>query len=226
MQSFSGNAAENIQAPIRVILIEDHDLIRHTLKLYLESSGKYQVVGEAREVGSGLALTQQLKPELALVDIGLPDRSGLEYVSSVQETSLEVKVICLSMYEDSETIKRALAVGAAGYIHKSCAPEGFLEQIKDILEGQVIQPSTTTNRHLEMVRSQEMSSDPLKKLSRREREIFMLLAEGQPNRAIAKLLLISPRTVETHRARVIKKLGFSSTSDLVRFAIRNQLLTA
>jgi two-component system response regulator NreC len=226
MQCFSRNAAEHIQAPIRVILIEDHDLIRHTLKLYLESSGKYQVVGEAREVGAGLALTKQLNPELALVDIGLPDSSGLEYVSLAKQASLQVKVICLSMYEDTETIKRALEVGATGYIHKSCAPEVFLEQIKKILEGEVIQPSITRSRHLEMVRPAEQSSDPLKKLSRREREIFMLLAEGQPNRAIAKLLLISPRTVETHRARVIKKLGFSSTSDLVRFAIRNQLLTA
>jgi two-component system nitrate/nitrite response regulator NarL len=207
--------------PVKVILIEDHDLIRYTLRRYLESSGRYSVVAEAHNVDSALTLTKELIPDLSIVDIGLPGKNGFEYVAQAKKLLPDLRVVCLSMYEENQKVHSALELGAVGYISKSSPPELFLASLSRILGGETVIPNFHT-----VSENLSKATDPLHKLSRREREIFLLLADGDPNRVIAKKLSISPRTVETHRARVIKKLGFNSTTDLVRFAIRHHLLTA
>lgn len=222
MQNASYNGSPRPEGdPVKVLLIEDHDLVRYTLRRYLESSGRYCVVAEAHDVDSALALTSNLAPDLSIVDIGLPGKNGLEYVAQARKLLPNLRVVCLSMYEESQKVHSALELGAAGYISKSSPPELFLASLSRILGGETVTPNFYT-----VSAPPAPPVDPLHKLSRREREIFLLLADGDPNRVIAKKLSISPRTVETHRARVIKKLGFNSTTDLVRFAIRHHLLTA
>ncbi|MBN8548528.1 MAG: response regulator transcription factor [Deltaproteobacteria bacterium] len=214
-----------------VVLTEDHDIVRYAVKSLLEKSGHYKVVGEAENAESTIDLLEKHRPQLAILDLGLPGRSGLETIYQIKERGLPTRVVVFTMYDDPAKMKQALAAGAAGYILKNSSPEVLLEELSRIMNGEVVLPKKYEPLKSESgwtpSTSEKPSSetDPLDKLSKREREVFFLLADGLPNRVIAKKLFISPRTVETHRARVIKKLGFSSTADLIRYAIRHNLLT-
>jgi DNA-binding NarL/FixJ family response regulator len=214
-----------------VVLTEDHDIVRYAVRALLEKSGHYRIVGEAENAETTLELLEKHRPELAVLDLGLPGRSGLETIYQIKERGLPTRVVVFTMYDDPAKIKQALAAGAAGYILKSSSPEVLLEELGRIMRGEVVLPKRYENLRNEIGwtpatgEKPATEGDPLEKLSKREREVFFLLADGLPNRVIAKKLFISPRTVETHRARVIKKLGFSSTADLIRYAIRHNLLT-
>lgn len=215
-----------------VVLTEDHDIVRYAVKSLLEKSGHYKIVGEAENAENTIELLEQHRPELAILDIGLPGRSGLETIYQIKERGLPTRVVVFTMYDDPAKMKQALAAGAVGYILKSSSPEVLLEELSRVMRGEVVLPKRYEHLRNEVgwspvagAEKASPESDPLDKLSKREREVFFLLADGLPNRVIAKKLFISPRTVETHRARVIKKLGFSSTADLIRYAIRHNLLT-
>lgn len=214
-----------------VVLTEDHDIVRYAVKALLEKSGHYKVVGEAENAESTIELLERYRPELAVLDIGLPGRSGLETIYQIKERGLPTRVVVFTMYDDPAKMKQALAAGAVGYILKSSSPEVLLEELGRVMNGEIVLPKRYEHLRNEVGWSPTpgekpaAETDPLDKLSKREREVFFLLADGLPNRVIAKKLFISPRTVETHRARVIKKLGFSSTADLIRYAIRHNLLT-
>lgn len=214
-----------------VVLTEDHDIVRYAVKALLEKSGHYRVVGEAENAETTIELLEKLRPELAILDIGLPGRSGLETIYQIKERGLPTRVVVFTMYDDPAKMKQALAAGAVGYILKSSSPEVLLDELQRIMAGEVVLPKRYEHLRNEVSWSPTTGdkataeADPLEKLSKREREVFFLLADGLPNRVIAKKLFISPRTVETHRARVIKKLGFNSTADLIRYAIRHNLLT-
>ncbi|MBX7144357.1 MAG: response regulator transcription factor [Oligoflexia bacterium] len=227
MQASSALKSQSQQSPLSIVITEDHDLVRHALRKVIEESQQYKVVGEARDVDSTLKLIESKQPDLVLVDIGLPGKSGLEVLFHIKRNNLNCKVAFLTMYEDPQKVQQALSSGAVGYILKSAPYSDFLSALEKIRSGNIAIPQQFSSM-VQAVDTDQKSSkdDPLHKLSKPERQVFFLLADGQPNRIIAKQLLISPRTVETHRARVIKKLGFSSTADLVRYAIRNNLLNA
>lgn len=214
-----------------VVLTEDHDIVRYAVRALLEQSGRYRVVGEAENAEKSLELLEKLRPEIVLLDIGLPGRSGLESIYQIKERGLATKIVVFTMYDDPAKMKQALAAGAVGYLLKSSPPENLLQELERVLRGEVVLPKRYEHLKNEVTWSPTSGEkppgegDPLDKLSKREREVFFLLADGLPNRVIAKKLFISPRTVETHRARVIKKLGFNSTADLIRYAIRHNLLT-
>lgn len=224
MQSSTAVKSAAEQSPLSLIITEDHDLVRYALKRVIEEHPQYKVVGEARDVDSTLKLIEQKQPDLVLVDIGLPGKSGLEVLFHIKKNSWKTKVAFLTMYEDPHKVRQAMASGAVGYILKSIPHADFFVALEKIRSGDIALPTQFSS--LIQPATPPKAEDPLFKLSKRERQVFFLLADGQPNRVIAKQLLISPRTVETHRARVIKKLGFSSTADLVRYAIRNNLLSA
>jgi len=215
-----------------VVLADDHAMMRHALRNILQKNNTFEVVGEAENAEKALELVGLHKPRFLVLDIGLPGRSGLEVIYELTQKQSKTAIIVVSMYEEEATIRQAISAGARGYLPKNSPPEQLLAALQTVMQGKLFVPDQYS--HLleeleEMVHSSGKVStrkalDPLSKLSKREREIFYLLADGSPNRVIAKKLFISPRTVETHRARVIKKLGFDSTADLIRYAIMNNLL--
>lgn len=214
-----------------VVLAEDHDIVRYAVKALLEKSGHYRVVGEAENAESTIDVLDKAHPDLIILDIGLPGRSGLETIYQIKERGHPTKIVVFTMYDDPAKMKQALAAGAVGYILKSSSPEVLLQELERVMQGETVLPQRYEHLKNEVnwapgtPEKTAQEGDPLDKLSKREREVFFLLADGLPNRVIAKKLFISPRTVETHRARVIKKLGFNSTADLIRYAIRHNLLT-
>lgn len=231
MQSGAAVKSQHTQK-VSIVLIEDHDLVRYAIKRLLEGSGQFTVVAEASDGEAALALIKNHRPDLVLLDIALPGRNGLEVLREAASCATGTRIVLLTMYEDPIKIQQALTSGAAGYVLKSCPPDLFTNSLLKVHQGEIAVPKqfeyllSQRDKNGPLTGHSSKLLDPLGKLSKREREVFYLLADGQPNRVIAKRLLISPRTVETHRARVIKKLGFSSTADLVRYAIRHSLLSA
>ncbi|RMG41417.1 MAG: DNA-binding response regulator [Candidatus Dadabacteria bacterium] len=214
-----------------VIVADDHGIIRHALKDVLGDDSSYVVVGEAADSEQATQLVLQKKPDLLILDLGLPGKSGIEVLYELKREEVATKVLVLTMYDDEPKVRHALAAGADGYTIKNISPEEMLTALDTIRKGEIyLHPRFEYLRaEIDKIRKKAAAdkfADPLQRLSRREREVFYMLADGMPNRVIAKKLFISPRTVETHRARVIKKLGFHSTTDLVRYAIRHDLMCA
>lgn len=213
-----------------VVLSDDHRIVRHAIKTILESSNIFRVAGEAQTADETIELIDQCRPDFLILDIGLPGKSGIEVIYELKERNIKCNIAVLTMFEDEAKILQAMVAGAHAYLLKNSAPEEFLEALNLVLKGEVYIPQRFMHL-LEKIQNPpgskalEEATDPLGKLSKREREVFYLLAAGVPNRHIAKKLFISARTVETHRARIIKKLEFSSTADLIRYAIRYNLLT-
>lgn len=216
-----------------VLIADDHTIMRHGIKSVLEPAADIEVVGETDGADETIARVTELQPDVLILDLGLPEKSGIEVIYAIEENKIETKVIVLTMHDDEMMITQALGAGAQAYVLKDFSPESLIGTIHRVLEGEMLLPEQfeylrediMKRRESDSTSSDNSASDPLSKLSKREREIFFHLANGMPNRAIAKKLFISPRTVETHRARVIKKLGFSSTADLIRYAIKHNLLT-
>lgn len=206
-----------------VILTDDHAIVRHAVKSIIESDKRYQVIAEADSFAKTIELMGQHQPDLLVLDLGLPDRSGIEVLRECAFQRCHTKVVILSMFEDERKVLEAIAAGADAYILKSCSSQELLEVLNQTDSGTKVVPLGYEHL-LEQLEGNGQFHDPLAELSKREKEVFYLLAEGLPNRIIAKRLFISARTVETHRARAIKKLGLSSTADLIRFAIKNELL--
>lgn len=223
-------AQENVSSPCRVLLTDDHAIVRHAIKTIVESNGEFIVIGEAEDCDGTLQRLEALQPELLILDIALPGKSGIEILYEIRQRNLPVKVVVLTMYDDEEKALQAMRAGADAYLLKRSSPQEFIEALRQVRDGDQYLPSGFHHLQHDIEAHPAPSrdgaeADPLSRLSRREREIFYLLADGMPNRVIAKKLFISPRTVETHRARVLKKFNFSSTAELIRYAIRHNLLT-
>ena len=219
-----------ITETIRVLIADDHSLVREGLRCLLKSKDNYEVIGEAATGEKAVELTRELKPDILLLDVGFPSKSGLEVLYDIQSLTTKTTVIFVTRHLSESMAKQAFLAGAHGYLYKNLSFEQLDRAILKALKGEIV-----VSKELEHVKDEiiailnneagaRVSSDPLDSLSKREREIFFMLAKGMPNRVIAQDLEISPRTVETHRSRVIKKLNFASTADLVKFAIKNHLV--
>jgi DNA-binding NarL/FixJ family response regulator len=215
--------------PARIVLVDDHAIVRHALKTIITTHDHYTICSEASDFEEGLKKISHYKPDIAVIDISLPKRSGLELINPTSNT----KFLVLSMHEEDDCVLEAIGNGAVGYLNKDTAPQEILLALQTILNGQVY--FQKRYEHLQKIIEDSKNNfrtndcaqyHPLGKLSKREREVFFLIVNGKPNRIIAKQLFLSPRTVETHRSRLIKKLGLATTADLVRFAIKHRLLTA
>lgn len=208
-----------------VVLTDDHAIVRHAVRTILESDERYQILAETNCADGAVALVRQHQPDILVLDIALPGKSGIDALREINKHKTSTKTVILSMFEDELRVRQALHAGASSYIFKNCSPTELLETLSRTASNEMVVP-----KGYEHILNKEdgfsLSKDPLTTLTKREREIFFMLAEGLPNRIIAKKLIISARTVETHRARVIKKLGLSSTADIVRYAIRNHLIVA
>ena len=211
-----------------VLVADDHPIVRRSVRGLIEqdSSLSLSVVGEASDAAEALSLLDSLQPDILLLDIALPGKSGIEVLRELRAKGSNTKVIILTMHQDELTVRRALMAGANAYIPKTEGIEVLLEAIGAVERVEVFVPKAfypiinevQSFRRTGDLEKQESLLDPLEPLSAREREVFFLLVEGDPNRVVAKKLTISPRTVETHRARVFRKLDIQTTAGLVRFA--------
>ena len=213
----------------RLLLVDDHAVVRSGLRMLLEGQHDVEIVGEAATAAEALAATASLRPDLILMDIGLPDKSGIEATREIKKQFPQVFVVALTIHEDEEYFFKMLDAGASGYVPKRAAPEELLTAIRAAANGEVyLYPSLAkllVRDYLTGDRAGETRSS-LDGLTDRESEVLTYLAEGASNDEIASALVISPNTVERHRENIMKKLNLHSRSELVRYAIRKGIIKA
>ena len=199
-------------APVRILIVDDHALVREGLRARLEALPRLEVVGEAESGERGLTLALALRPDLMLVDVGMRDMTGIQLATLLADRVPEVAVLMLSMYDHEEYVVSAVRAGARGYVLKDASVHELIAAIDAVTAGGAYYSSGVAKALLQ-VRSTPDDLTP------REREILLLLAHGQSNKGVARALEISTRTVETHRLRLRRKLGIDSPSGLLKYAV-------
>jgi len=210
-----------------VLLADDHGIVRRGLKGLVEEAG-YAVVAEAADGLEAVRLTEELRPDLLILDIGMPRLSGLEVAARAQKLDRPPGVIILSMHSDESYIIRALAAGARAYLLKDATDEDLLPALRAVASGRpFFSPAVTAVLVEDYVRALQKRglSDTYDLLTDREKEVLHLLAEGRSNKEVATLLDIGVSTVETHRANLMQKLGLHSTAEIVLYAVRKGLIS-
>ena len=211
--------------PIRVVLADDHTLVRAGIRKLVESSSHTVVVGEASDGAAVLALVAQTQPDVVLMDITMPGLNGLEATLQITQQWPQIKVLILSMYESEEYVNQALANGAAGYLLKDAAPSELDTALQTVMAGRMyLSPDVAQNligMHVQTLRGERSTTAAL---SPRQSEVLKLVAQGQSTKEIARLLGLSVKTVETHRSRLMQQLGVHEVTGLVRYALRTGLV--
>jgi len=213
---------------IRILLADDHEVVRRGLIALLATRPDWQVCGEAQNGREAVALAVKLKPNLAILDLSMPELNGVEATRQIRKEVPETEVLVFSMYESEEFVRDLLAAGARGYVLKSDVAAQLLTAVETVARHKPFFTSEVAERVLEgFLRLGELSpgDGDAGILTPREREIVQLLAEARSNKEISTILAISVKTVETHRASIMRKLGISSIVDLVHYAIRNNLVS-
>lgn len=211
----------------RVLLADDHAVLRSGLRLLLENEPEFQVVGEASSGLAVLALAEELQPDLILLDLSMPGLGGLEALPTLRRTAPQAKILVLTMHDNPQYLRRALAGGASGYILKKAADVELLSAMRAVIRGDVyVHPSLTRVLIDEVIapRSND-DQDPWEVLSEREQEVLRLVALGHTSAEIAEKLRLSSKTVDTYRSRGMEKLGLKTRAALVRFALQKGLLS-
>jgi DNA-binding NarL/FixJ family response regulator len=208
-----------------VLIVDDHPLFREGLKAIIKKDQRYEVVGEAGTAHEGMELAKKFKPHLALVDLSLPDLSGIDLTRALKKSLPETEVIIVSMHCKINYITEVFNLGAKGYIVKESAAEKLLQGLDDVSKGNYFLDYAVSDRVVR--RLIETPSDEGKvseisygSLSKREQEVLRLVAEGFSSKEIAEKLFISPKTVENHRGVIMNKLGLHTVAELVRYAAR------
>lgn len=204
----------------RILIVDDHPIVREGLKAVLSHQSDLEVCGEAASIAEALRLVDAERPDLAIIDLSLPDGSGLELLKQIKARSLPTKMLVLSMSEESFFAERALRAGASGFLHKQEARGRLIVAIHRILSGEIYVSETTNKRLLQQLSSGQPPADtsPLAILTNRELEVFEWLGKGLNTKEIAERLSLGVKTVETHRQNIRDKLNRTSSLDLVRYA--------
>jgi DNA-binding NarL/FixJ family response regulator len=213
------------ESPIRVLLVDDHQLFRKGLRLLLEQSPTIAVVGEAGTVASAVALCQETQPDVVVADIHLPDGDGIAAAEQMMHDNPDTHVIFLSSDSDFRLVRRALDAGGRGYLLKDVAPQDLLRAIDAAEKGDVYlcpEIATALVRDYQQRDGKPVAAPP--RLSDREREVLRLVASGLRNKEVAARLDVSVKSVETYRRRLMNKLGYTSTAELVRHALREGMI--
>ena len=213
---------------IRLLLVDDHQVVRSGLRMLLGGVGDVEILGEAGTAAEALAAVADRRPDVILMDIGLPDMSGIEATRAVKRLYPEVAVVALTIHEDEEYFFKMIEAGAGGYVPKRAAPEELLTAIRSAAKGEVYIYPSLAKLLVKGYLAQEHSSDTpaLDGLTGREQEVLRPLAEGLSNEEIAARLVISPKTVARHRENIMQKLELHSRAELVRYAIRKGIIKA
>lgn len=212
---------------IKIILADDHKLVRQGVRSLLEAQPGFEVIGEASDGQEAYKLIETLSPDIAFLDVMMPNLNGIETAKLVRQRELKTKIIFLSMHANATYAVRALQSGALGYVLKDSDFSEVLNAVEHVMEGRRYLSTAIADEVLEMLLNAEAGKDEtLDLLSPREREILQLVAEGNSNAAIADKLSLSVRTIESHRLNLTKKLRITSHADLVKFAINQGLITS
>ena len=213
--------------PVRVLLADDHILVRAGLRKLLESLPNIEVVGEASDGLALLELAARMQPQLILMDIAMPGLNGLEATGRITKSWPDMRVLILSMHQNSEYIRQALRQGAVAYLLKDSAPMELELAIKAVLNGETyLSPAVSKGVVSDYVQRLRNEEQPIDVLTPRQREVLQLIAEGQSTKDIARRLDLSVKTVETHRTQLMKQLDIHEVTGLVRYALRAGLVTS
>lgn len=215
---------------MRILLADDHEVVRRGLRTLLQARPGWEVCGEAATGREALEKVRSLKPDVVVLDVTMPEMNGLEATRRVMKAAPQTQVLILTMHDSDEVVQEVLDAGARGYVLKSDAGRDLVAAVEALEEGR---PFFTTkvadlvlNGYLRNVKAPAGPLAARKRLTARERELLQLLAEGKSNKEAASALGISVKTVETHRANIMRKLNLHSISELVRYAIRNRIVGA
>ena len=210
---------------VKILLVDDHAMFRAGIKALLEVEHGLEVVGEASSGDEAVDECRALKPDVVIMDLSMPESNGLEATRRIAALGLDTKVLVLTVHAEEEYLVPVVEAGASGYLTKTSADRDLVEAIKVVARGEVYLPPKATKLLLQQYKQNETDEQAgLHDLSAREQEVLALTAEGFSSREIGQKLFISPKTVDTYRARIMDKLKLNHRSELVRFALRVGLL--
>ena len=214
--------------PIRLLLVDDHAVVRSGLRMLVEAESDFEIVGEAGSASEALNLVCQVTPDVILMDIGLPDISGIDATRQIKRVCPTAAVVALTIHEDEEYFFKMLEAGANVYVPKRAAPEELLTAIRAAAKNEVYIYPSLAKLLVRDYLSQEQpaaSQDSLDTLTSREQEVLAYLADGASNSEIGEILSISPKTVARHRENIMQKLNLHSRTELVKYAIRKGIIS-
>ena len=211
---------------IRVLLADDHKILRESLVILLSRNEDIEVVGEAADGQEAYEKIMKLRPDIAVLDISIPHLNGIDLAFKLEQEAPEIKVVILTMHKSEEFVTKSLQAGVKGYVLKDNALEELIECIRTVYDDNVFLSNSVTKLVVQGFVSGLKEKDDMQTetISAREREVLQLLAEGQSNKDISAELNLSVKTVETHRANIMHKLGLKNIADLVLYAVRNHMI--
>ena len=213
---------------IRILIADDHGIVRKGLRLQLQQNNGFEVVGEATDGREAVRMAEELVPDIIIMDIAMPNLNGIQATSQVIKKNPQVGVIILSMHSDETYLTRTLAAGAKGFLLKESADKDLDSAVRSVAQGKPFFSPAIANTLLEdyMRQLQQRGlEDTYDLLTDREKEILQLLAEGKPNKEIAGMLYLSINTVETHRTRLMQKLDLHNSAEIVLYAVRKRIIS-
>jgi DNA-binding NarL/FixJ family response regulator len=207
-----------------IVLADEHHVVRQGLRVLLETEPDFQVVGEAAEAQAAIQLVERLQPEVLILDLMMPDLKSLQVIRQVSQRSPQTRVVILSMVANQIHVLGALKNGAAGYVLKKSTAAELFRAVREVTNGQRYLDLSFSEEDIETYLKEASQTDPYDLLTPRQREILHLIAEGYTSSQIAARLVISPRTVEVHRANLMRTLGLRSQADLIRYLLLRGIL--
>jgi two-component system nitrate/nitrite response regulator NarL len=210
---------------IKVLVADDHPVVRKGLQLFLSRQAHLRLAGEACDGDEALRKTRELKPDVVLMDISMPGMDGLAVTEVLRKELPQIKVLILSVHNNKEYIFRVIQAGAHGYVSKEAPPEEVLRAIESVHAGEPFFSEDIARAALNEFINSGGKKEPFAQLTSREREVLVLIAEGQSNKEIATKLGIGVRTIETHRERIMRRLSIHSVAGLTKYAIANGLVS-
>ena len=213
---------------IKILVADDHAMIRDGVRYLIQDEVDIEIIGEAVDGEDALEKIGELKPDVAIVDINMPNMNGLELIARLREEQPEVRIMVFSIHDEEEYMLKSIKFGAHGYMIKDADREEFLKGIRTIAEGGKFFGKNTekllVESYVNKLESPEPKVDPASILTKREKEILSLVARGLKSKAIGDKLFISARTVDNHRGNIMQKLKIHATAELVSFAIKNDII--
>jgi DNA-binding NarL/FixJ family response regulator len=209
---------------VRILLADDHDVVRRGVRSLLEARPRWQVCGEAANGREAVRLAARLNPDVAVLDLEMPELNGLEATRQIKRKLPDTEVLIYSVHETEQLIREVLAAGARGYVLKADAGRQLVDAVESLSRHKPFFTARASEALLETFLKSPLAAGEVSLLTDREREVMQLLAEGKVNKEVASALGISVKTVETHRAALMRKLGMNSIVELVHYAIRNHLV--
>jgi DNA-binding NarL/FixJ family response regulator len=209
---------------VRILIADDHDVVRMGVRLLLESQPGWVVCGEARTGREAVAKALELQPDVIVLDVSMPELNGVEVTRQIRKSMTPASILIVTMYDSDRMARTAIEAGANGYLSKADAGQVLIDAVSALLGHQTFVSDRVHLADGIVTSKQDAGAIRPDPLTPREREVLQLLAEGRSNKEVAVALDISPKTVETHRARIFAKLHLHSMNELVRYAIRNQVI--